>query len=351
MRMYRLNQWILIVVIPIILFCLGLFLSIFTSLTYNASTTILPSEVKEYYILPESGALFAKKKIIGEFTAKENNLGAVALRLHNDNPDINIGGRRREDDRIIFRIKEKGQSKWYYEQIYSGGQFHELEHFPFGFEPIPDSKNKHYYFEIVSKRGAQGNALLLIDQAPVIITHYQFNKNELMQDKKLAIYFVIQKIAYAFSHIHFYSTVFIFFLPLFSYFIMIRLFGFGKMMGRLFLKKFYPRKKYTVLERYLQSISFFDLLIFLSFLIDIFFVQSNNNVIIIILLLLFFIKQKNKQAGSQEIFGLAFFFLCLCPFLLALEQNRMAEKTIIWTFLLLILGVIQSIFIYKKYEK
>ena len=83
----------------------------------------------------------------GEFRAKENNLGIIA---------IAFDPRYKTWDDIIFRIKEKGQNRWYFSNKYWAGQFLDFQYFPFGFPIIKQSKNRTYQFEIqslVAKKG------------------------------------------------------------------------------------------------------------------------------------------------------------------------------------------------------
>src|SRR5579864_3740347 len=54
------------------------------------------------------------QKITGEFTSDQNYLGQVLVRFYNYH--------RVNSDSVIFRIKERGQSSWYYKNIYKTDQ-------------------------------------------------------------------------------------------------------------------------------------------------------------------------------------------------------------------------------------
>lgn len=128
------------------------------------------------------------KKITGEFTPKENYLGQFLLRFYTYNR-INI-------DSIDFKIKEKGQSSWYYEHVYKTDQFLPDNLFTFGFPPIADSRGKNYVFEIESIDGTPDESVTLSKIEPLSALSFQYPKTLLIKNPSLAMSFMVSKFKY-----------------------------------------------------------------------------------------------------------------------------------------------------------
>lgn len=344
------NRFITLVLIPSVLLLLAILFSGFSSLTYNASYTVLPQEHNPSKISPSRGDLYAGQTLRGEFVAKENNLGAVAIRLHNFNgKEAQLRIKRVPEDEIIFRFKEKNSNKWYYEHVYSGGQFHELEYFPFGFIPIADSKNKSYVFEIYSRNGEEGNVLSISNKQPHIITQYQFNRQELIGNNDMLIDFVLKKMIYAFSHLEFYFVVFIFLLPFVFHFIWISflkeyLSAPFKRITKKMSETLSPLLGKSQLMPYLEEMTIFDVLIIVGLIFDILFIEHSNVLITITLLLLWLFNVLVRKVDSTPNFGIALVFLIICPILYAFTNEIGAEKAAVWVILFLIFGAVHTLF-------
>lgn len=344
------NRIVTDLLIPIVLLLFALGFSSFSSLTYNASYTVLPHEHRNSYsISPREGELYKEQYIRGEFQAKENNLGALAIRMHNYNKDDKTTGQNRiEDDELIFRLKEKGSNKWYYEQTYSGGQFLELVHFPFGFTLVPDSKNKYYQFEIISLNGQKGNALLLEDREPIIITQYQYNRTQLLGDSQMLVSFILQKMLYAFSNIEFYFTVLIFSIPFIFYSLRKTIIGkyLFKPISLTSKKVTYLAKKIedkTILYKYLEDITIFDIFVLMGVLIDVIVIKNNSILITLTLIFLWLFNIFVRNVTGVASYGVAIYMLLVCSVLYAFGQPEMAEKAAVWVMIFLSIGTFQAL--------
>lgn len=127
-----------------------------------------------------------KGKILnGEFVARENNLGIILLRFNTQGKSV--------EDRIAFRIKEKGSLSWYSTASYNTDQMVHDTLFPFGIPTISDSKNKTYYFEVESLMGTSEDSLSVSTVAPQLMTKYQFDKAQLKSSPSLLLHFFLQK--------------------------------------------------------------------------------------------------------------------------------------------------------------
>lgn len=123
--------------------------------------------------------------IKGEFIAKENNLGIIA---------IAFDPRFKTWDDVIFRIKEKGSKNWYYSNKYWALQFLDFEYFPFGFPLIKDSRDKIYQFELKSLVAKEGEGVAIRKMYPSVVVKYQFDKNQLLMNKTNLIQFLYKKL-------------------------------------------------------------------------------------------------------------------------------------------------------------
>jgi len=120
----------------------------------------------------------------GSFITKENYLGIINVRFNSQ---------KNNDDQVIFRIKEKGSSQWYYEQTYHAVQFVKLPLFPIGFPVIEDSKGKTYDIEIYTKKG-KINSVSLDPTYPGIVLKYFIPKAELLRNPIVLFNFILNKI-------------------------------------------------------------------------------------------------------------------------------------------------------------
>ncbi len=130
-----------------------------------------------------SGELVKGEKMQGMFTASDNYLGQVSVRFYNF--------QRINPDSVIFRIKEQGQGKWYYEGTYKTDQFQPDMLFPFGFPIINDSKGKTYSFEVESLNGIAEHSIGISTVVPLGATLYQYPKKLLLSNPMTFAKFIV----------------------------------------------------------------------------------------------------------------------------------------------------------------
>jgi len=205
----------------------------------NFQLTLLIQNVpiNERYI---NKRLLCGHKIAIEFKAKENNLAIIEF-LFNNYQKIN-------NDRIIFRIRERGTKVWYYENIYDSSKFDIGQFYPFGFPPISESKGKVYEIEILSIKGTEKDSISISPTAKYFQAKYSFPKNYLNQNKKIIPYFIFNKL----------KNILIFFKPIDIVRVILVLFieySFLKMLSK-FYKVFLSKKKLSI-SKLLFKILFF----------------------------------------------------------------------------------------------
>ena len=81
----------------------------------------------------------------------------------------------------------------------------------------------------------------------------------------------------------------------------------------------------------------------LGILFDIFIFKKNSDFITLLLTITWILTMIGYRLEARTSFLFALFYLVLCPFLLILKLDFIAEKAAIWTYMMLVVGTIQSI--------
>jgi hypothetical protein len=261
------------------------------------------------------GKMLKGDVITGTFTARENNLGLVLLEFNNYvKPDY------ASEDILIFSIKRIGEKDWYYSREYRSGGFEHLIYFPFGFNPITNSGNNTYQFQLKSLNGNTSNALTLSKSSPVLMTGYQFTKAELLQNKSFLIRFLLEKIETSFTNLDFVLSSILYLLPLLFYV--------------LFLLYHHKPK---LLVRYLGNTTL------VLIIVDIFLIQSLYLGILFGLIITWIVAVKLKKIKSSTSFKIAFILLFLWIILMALGENAFSPKLNVWTYAFLVIGIFNAV--------
>lgn len=172
---YTIIIWLLI---PLVLLVISLYQSNIIFQKYNLGPLIISNEHNNIIPIEIINKPIYKGNIIsGILISDKANLAAISIRFFNHN--------RINEDSVIFRIKEKNTSNWYYENTYRTDQFLPDHFFHFGFPTIPDSNNKEFYFEIESINGQEENAISLSKKKPLILSQYQLTKEELVKKPQI----------------------------------------------------------------------------------------------------------------------------------------------------------------------
>lgn len=142
-------------------------------------------------------------KIFSEFRAKHDNLGTVSFKFNVSKSSSN--------NRIIFKIKNKNQDHWFYENTYpiDPSLQNDRSFFPFGFPIIENSKNQIYQIEI-SSTDENINSLYSKTCGISLLTKYSFPKAYLLQNKNKIPEFVFSKTKSFFHHLNLFDLLSIF---------------------------------------------------------------------------------------------------------------------------------------------
>jgi len=312
-----------------------IFLWIFLSIIYNsyASISVLtyPDNNNTYKIESHTKEIYKGETIHGEFKANENNLGIISVRF-NTFARIN-------DDVLIFRIKEKNAKRNYYENIYKVDQFQPDELFTFGLPVIKESKGRIYEFSLTSTKGVLKNAVAISPINPIVVTKYQFTKSELLSDKKIFITHFWKKFLNSFSNIDFFVSSLIYLLPFVLY-----------IFWRYPVKPFliYFSVKYLKLK-YIIKFNFVVAYLLGLIIVNILFVrQLSSDIATIILIASWIVISKWFSLKINTTFLLALSFLLLISLFSILNFLDIAERSAVWLYYFLIIGIFQQYVLSNK---
>lgn len=165
-------------------------LSVVDEKSINIQKTIGPNRTADQFDVH----LLKGERLRGEITASENNFGILLVRFSQLSAKVS--------DIVTFRIREKGEKKWYYENNYKADQFQPNEYFTFGFPSISDSKDKTYLFEVESLAGTYKNGIGLSPKKPQVALVYKYAKEDLKNFDILPS-FIYKKLIYAIKNANF----------------------------------------------------------------------------------------------------------------------------------------------------
>lgn len=263
------------------------------------------------------GELLRGDIVSGKFYSKYSDLGLVLIRFFNQDRDSN--------DVLVFRIKEEGEKKWYYEAQYKTDQFLPHKLFPFGFPPVTESAGKIFLFEIESLSGTPGNGVMIDNQKPVFVAKSIFTKDSLLKEKIKRDYFLQNKLINFFGDRETILNIIFIFLPFTYYMLFISSKKFNhRLLTALIL--------FFTVSHIILIKEIFDPLL----LADLFFW----------LLICFRYRFEPKISAC---YSLIYLFITLLFF--TVGSDNLAEKSAFWASILLCTTVIQHIYISKTHQK
>lgn len=331
---------IVYLVVPAFLFLTWVALLVYQAYLIENVFTVVTSEYSRRYLTSfKTGELFQGEKIMGKFVASEDFLGIVGFRFWTFY--------RLNDDYMIYRIKEQGQDKWYYENsFYKADQFQPDGYFTFGFPPISDSKGKTYVFEIESLQGRPGIAVGVSKIDPVFISKYKYPKEKVLSSSKEFVLFIFLKLLNLFKKVAFTASSFIYLLPTLIY--SVNFFpSYKKFMQKIKNRMFkIAIFGYTFLFL-LHSETLSIVLIIVGTLLDTFFVKKGDMTVILLLFLWFTAARLFRLKENFFLFG-SFCFYALSAIFYYLDKTQISERAGAWALLSLFLVVGLILFPVKK---
>lgn len=306
--------WIRFILIPFVLFCVWVALTFWYIVIFDQSALVLSyNHPTSDFTQITYNRLLKGQKLAGEFVAKDNNLGIVAIRFKSfERIPYN------QEDTLIFRLKQKGQKGWYYQNQYRSGLTFDVPFLPFGFPIIPDSKGRTYDFELESLHGNNINGVALSTRQPFLVTKYKADKKVLLKNPRAFLMFIFKKIFNSFDTIDISYSSFLFALPFIFYMIYVSR-----------IKPYIPR--YSV-----------GVFVIVAILIDICFLQLLNDLLYIEVPILWLFLMREEKLDSRYTFLSGLIFLLFAPLYLQLNIEEAAQIAASWAFMFLFAGTIQA---------
>jgi hypothetical protein len=341
------------IIIPFLLFAFWLFFTLLYIINFDTSFSIWSyNHSHTDFTTLSFDKLHRGDSLAGDFIARDKNLGIIALRFQ-----TYIRPPYKYEDQFLFRFREKGSSKWYYENIYRSGLIYDVPFFPFGFPPIENSKGKHYEFEIVSLNGGNINAMSISKRQPILVTKYKYSRAELTSDKNVFSQFFAKKFYNAMLTPEVWFSSLIYLQPLTFYIIWITFISkYRKPIKRgstLLLSKIKSHRHYKYISPFVRLfeiifINNFDLVIISLVLVDVFLIQLTNDIIYVMVLFLWVVTQDKYRKSSKNSVVVGLCLLALPPLLLQYGKEPTAEKSAVWAYIFLTSGTIQIFFDLRK---
>lgn len=262
-------------------------------------------------------------KIKGEFRAKENYLGLILLKFDNYvKQDYN------SEDTLIFKIRQKGDSDWYFTNKYKSGILVDNSLFPFGFPVINESKDKIYVFEVESLSGNDKNSVGINKDNPILITGYQFPRNEIFSSNNTTSNYLIKKTIYSFTNTDFLLSSVVFLLPLIIFFL-------------IYVMTYYWKR-----IKHIGQVTLGILIVFI--LSDIFIIKDVYLGILMSLILGWIYILVKLKISSKINFIIALILILFWALLILFNINEFQNKINIWVYTFLAIGIGHAVFEEKK---
>jgi len=318
-------------IIGVILLVLWIGLSLYFN-SYG-SLTILAHvyDSKTDNISPINKEIHKGNVVKGEFLAKEDNLGILAVRFKTYN--------RISNDILLFKIKELGQKDWYYQNTYKVNQFQPDELFTFGFPLIRDSDGKKYEFVLTSTRGKRYDAVAISSYSPYFVTKYQYPRSELLANPPLFVYFTWLKFLNSFSNVDFVISSFIYSIPLLMFLI-------WHLQGKYILRMLAKKNEPSIQEFLLKLNKSHVIITILSIIIllHIFLVRHfTSDVVFYILFSAWLLVMYVYQYSLSVTFITSFILYLISAILFSTGMIQLAERATSWIYYFLLLAIIHYV--------
>ena len=332
-------------IIPMFFVCLWAFLTFLYIIRLDTTFSILSYNLpKDIFSSLPSGKILKGDYILGSFLAKENNLGIISIRFTTFfRPTF------KDEDLLLFQLKERGSKKILYESTYRVGTIYDVPYFPFGFPIISNSMGKEYEFKIMSLNGNPTNSVAPSYRNQIVTAKYKYSRSELLASNQALFNFILKKIEFAFktTDILFSSTVY--FLPLLFYLLLVAPIGKGVRRSMWAnLSKFSDKNIAMGEKSYPLKFLICEMLLLLISAIDALYLQLGNGYVFLLVLVLWVLIQQHFQALVFKTFSIALGMFIFPIFLLIFDLTRMSELIVAWGYIFMTAAVLLILIRLKK---
>ncbi len=268
--------------------------------------------------------IYAGMKFYREITAVDNNLDAIFVRFYTFD--------RQSNDTVAFRIKEKDQPGWFYENSYQASNFKSDQLFPFVFPVVKDAKGKSYEIEIESQNGGPADAVAISRYPPQITTRYLVDKEALSSSLLFLLKFSFNKLINLLVDHGFLIYLWTLFIPLIVYFLIFILIS-RRYSLPIPNKNLYVKK--LLITAWLPSI------ILGLMILDVFFIKESSDSLTLLITLLSAVAIYLYKVNHSEIFLFSLCFIISYPILFMIRQIETAEKIAAWGYIFVFIGAVR----------
>ena len=298
-------------IVPFVLVCYGIVNTLFLASPISL-TIVSEKESLQNISVPANERILEGSEVKGFFQANNNNLGIISIPF-----SIDQSVDYKQEDELLFQLVDVKTKKIVHESTYRSGHILSSEYFPFGIDPIVDSKDKEYMYRIRSLKGNNRNALTFETDKGILL-NYNVSKQEFLKNPITILTFLMKKIEYIASDIQLLLNALSFFLP-FVYYIIFFIIATRNNMT------FYKPEIFTCL----------------LIVIDIFFITLFGNATLISILSVWIVLHIRYKHDSS--ISLAVSFIC---FIIALVAQTFgyaipAQKAGVWGYFMLLIAIIQ----------
>jgi len=329
------SKFIRLIVPGLSLLILWVVLVVYQSFLIEKVFTVLTDSYSSKTLIDiPDGEILAGSKIIGNFTASEDYLGILGVKFWTFY--------RLNSDFLIFRIREKGQDDWLYENFYKSDQFQPNAFFTFGFPVIIDSKGKTYDFEIISSAGVKGNAVGLSSEDPVYIVKYKYPRDLITNNPKDVINFFIKKLINLSKNSVFTASSFIYLIPFLLYVVFVSrikresVIKLGEQLAKGYLGRLIINKKAISLGLCLVGV-----------FVDTFFIKDIQ-ISLMILISLFIYSFYIYKINSNYYFLFSVMFLLVSAVFLNTDLGLVSERAGAWSWIFMVIWLFIRIWKLRK---
>ena len=232
---------------------------------------------------------------------------------------------------VHFTIMEKGITTSKFTSNYDKRVFSLLPKFPFGIPIIPDSKGKEYIIEV----GTLGNNglfnLELSNEKPIVELLHQYKKDDLFKINGLG-QFILAKLSQYGKQAFYSGNIYFYFFPLLIYYLLFILDIF-----------FYDIVQKNLLFQHILSLKKPSFLLVLASLFGSSFLGNTpGDWFIVIISTLWLLLLSAYKYGPEKSYILTFILLFLCPALMIVNLQQIAENIAIWAYMFIILGTVHA---------
>jgi hypothetical protein len=297
---------------------------IISQLKYDISLNTISKNYKNSEIKIQTSNNVIKGEIQGYF----DYLGIIYLRV------VPTEALLFSNSKVIFKIREKSQHKWFHINEYKASYLYYNPFFPFGFPEIINSKNRTFEFEISMKDKSEDENLLIIQKKqPLIKTIHLYPIKVLLSNPDLLFRFIFKKLFIDINLNYVLNRAIFFYMPFILYITWLIL------PGKSFFKKKLVFVKKFIVTSIINRFIFNTLITYIMLTLII-----PNKILMLVGILLYCFCIHKKQVNIISTLILCIFLILFSFILLSVNIIAVSDRAMEWAQLLFTLNLFSLIF-------